>query len=259
MNVYELSHPFITGMPHHVAVSPFLHVFQRRLGDVVRPGGVSLAADMLIAPLHSGTHIDAPSHAADESEVAVARPSGEDLPTLLGRAVLIDCRSAVADGAYELSASDLSDALDSAGTAVLPGDVALIATGWDQHWPNPDAYAGPAADPPGLSLAAATFLADAGVVAIGSDTATVEPRSTQNAVHRDVLSRRGVYLIENLHLEPICSSGEHEMLFLALPLRIVGATASPLRCVALTGEGMPHALAFFQSASDTTATSEVAK
>lgn len=247
MTLYELSHPFENGMPHYAAIPPFLHVFQRRLGEVVRPGGVSIAADILVASLHSGSHIDAPSHVADQDEIAVARPSGEQLPALLTRAVVLDFRAAIAAGAYELDEAHLDAAISRAGVEPGAGDVVLVSTGWAERWTDASAYAGPDADPPGLGLAAARRLADAGVVAIGADTPTVEPRSTQHAVHRDVLSRSGVYLIENLDLGALCDDGHGQALFLGLPLQIVGATGSPLRCVALTGDGVADTIAFFRS------------
>jgi kynurenine formamidase len=236
--LYELSHPFGNGMPHHPMVPPFQHLFSRRLGDVVRPGGLSVASDVLIAPLHVGTHIDAFSHVADAGALDGDRPAGDSLPPLLTRAVLWDCRPAVEAGAHEIGPAELVAAAARAGVAPGPGDVALVATGWERHWTDPDAYAGPAADPPGLSVAGARHLADLGVVAVGADTPALEPASTQLGVHRHLLEDRRVYILENMRLSPLLDAGAHDVLFLALPLQILGATASPLRCVAVTGEGV---------------------
>jgi kynurenine formamidase len=242
--LHELSHPFAEGMPHHPMVPPFQHLFARRLGDVVRPGGVSVASDLLIAPLHVGTHIDAFSHVADAAGLegggpgsGTVRPAGETLVPLLTRAVLLDCRNAVAAGAHEIGPQELTEAAERAGAVPGDGDVALVATGWERHWAHPETYAGAAADPPGLSVAGARHLADLGVVAIGADTPALEPASTQLGVHRLLLEERRVHILENMRLGPLLDAGEHDVLFLALPLRIVGATASPLRCVALTGPG----------------------
>jgi kynurenine formamidase len=240
--LHELSHPFRDGMPHHPMVPPFQHLFSRRLGDVVRPGGVTVASDVLVAPLHVGTHVYAFSHVADAQlwagGPATERPAGETLAPLLTRAVLLDCRPAVGAGAHELGPDELVAAGERAGAVPGDGDVALVATGWEVHWPDPEAYAGLRADPPGLSVDGARWLADRGVVAVGADTPALEPASTQLGVHRLLLEERRVHILENVRLSSLLDAGEHDVLFLALPLRIVGATASPLRCVAVTGEGM---------------------
>jgi kynurenine formamidase len=247
---HELSHPFCNGMPHHPMVPPFQHLFSRRLGEVVRPGGVSVASDVLIAPLHVGTHIDAFSHVADAGALGGERPAGETLPPLLTRAVLWDCRPAVEAGAHELGPAELPDAAARAGAVPGPGDVALVATGWEQYWDDPDAYAGPMADPPGLSVDGARHLADLGVVAVGADTPALEPASTQLGVHRHLLEERQVYILENMRLTPLLDAAEYDVLFLALPLRILGATASPLRCVAVTGEGAAACRDLLRAAAD---------
>jgi kynurenine formamidase len=236
--LHELSHPFANGMPHYAMVPPFQHLFQRRLGDVVRPGGLSIASDLLIAPLHVGTHIDAFSHVADAQALDHSRPSGEHLPPLLTRAVLLDCRDAVEQGILEIGPEQLDAAAEKAGVVPAAGDVALVATGWERHWDDPEAYAGRRANPPGLSVDGARRLADAGVVAVGADTSALEPASTQFGVHRLLLEERRVHIIENLRFASLLDAPEREMLFLGLPLRIVGATASPLRCIALTGEDL---------------------
>ena len=50
--------------------------------------------------------------------------------------------------------------------------------------------------------------------------------------HLILLARRGVYIIENLALEGLAASGHHEFEFVCLPLKLVGATGSPVRPVA---------------------------
>jgi kynurenine formamidase len=76
----------------------------------------------------------------------------------------------------------------------------------------------------------------------------LEPASTQFGVHRLLLEERRVHIIENLRFASLLDAPEREMLFLGLPLRIVGATASPLRCVALTGEDLAGLLAGVRAA-----------
>ncbi len=53
------------------------------------------------------------------------------------------------------------------------------------------------------------------------------------AGHLILLARRGVYIIENLALEELAAAGHHRFEFVCLPLKLVGATGSPVRPVAL--------------------------
>ena len=234
MAVHELSHVFENGMPQYFAVPPFLHVFQRRLGDIVRPGGLTIASDLLVAPIHAGTHVDAPAHVSP-MPVEGTPPGADTIPPLVTRAVVLDCRDA---GVTELGVAEVEQALDRAGTDVRPGDVALVATGWEARWSDGE-YATLAAvgEAPGLGVEAARRLADSGVIAIGADTATLEPASTQLGVHRLLLHERGVYIIENLRLSTLLDEGVSELAFVALPLRIAGGTGSPLRAIGVTGDG----------------------
>jgi kynurenine formamidase len=73
------------------------------------------------------------------------------------------------------------------------------------------------------------------VAAVGSDTAVFEkgPVTEAAPVHRLMLIERRIPIIENLDLEALAAAAGDPFLFLALPLRVRGATASPLRPVAL--------------------------
>jgi kynurenine formamidase len=53
--------------------------------------------------------------------------------------------------------------------------------------------------------------------------------------HLILLARRGVYIVENLALEELAAAGHHEFEFVCLPLKLVGATGSPVRPVARVG------------------------
>jgi kynurenine formamidase len=42
-----------------------------------------------------------------------------------------------------------------------------------------------------------------------------------------------VYILENLFLEDLAAAGVHRFTFVCLPLKLVGATGSPVRPIAL--------------------------
>jgi kynurenine formamidase len=58
-----------------------------------------------------------------------------------------------------------------------------------------------------------------------------DPTST---THGAMLKESGVHLIENLYLEEIAQSGVTEGFFVALPLKITGATGSWVRPILIT-------------------------
>jgi kynurenine formamidase len=87
---------------------------------------------------------------------------------------------------------------------------------------------------PGPDLSAAAWLAERGVVATGSDTETYEVQpaldvgqpANPQPVHTHLLIERGIYLMESLDLEQIAADRVYEFCFVALPLKIRGATGS---------------------------------
>jgi kynurenine formamidase len=53
------------------------------------------------------------------------------------------------------------------------------------------------------------------------------------AGHLILLARQGIYIIENLALDELAASGHHTFEFVCTPLKLVGATGSPVRPVAV--------------------------
>jgi kynurenine formamidase len=85
-------------------------------------------------------------------------------------------------------------------------------------------------------------MADREVIAVGSDTETFEVQpapdpgvpSNPQPVHTLLLIDRGIYIMEGLDLEDLAAEGIREFLFVALPLKIRGATGSMVDPVAVT-------------------------
>ena len=72
----------------------------------------------------------------------------------------------------------------------------------------------------------------------GSDTIAYEHLApgmghTRLPVHVILLVESGIHIIEVLDLEELARDGVHEFWFVAAPLKIVGATGSPLRPLAI--------------------------
>ena len=84
-----------------------------------------------------------------------------------------------------------------------------------------------------LSPALAALLVDRGVLLVGIDTPSIDPFASKTLDAHHLLFRRGVANLEGLNLEGV-PDGIYELI--ALPLRIAGGDASPVRAVLRTLE-----------------------
>lgn len=207
MPLIDLSHLLTDGM----AVYPGDEIVPeiRRLSD---HGAGSHRSSAWSAGCHSGTHIDLPLHfRAGEPDLA-AYP----LDRCRGTAVVVDApQDAVPAAALE--------GIDLAGV-----DFVLLRTGWEEHWGTPRYYE----RWPWLAPEAAERLAASGLKGVGLDSPSVDPFGVETS-HR-ILAAAGMINIENLaHLG---SLPRGRFAFWALPLRLDGAEASPVRAAAEIAE-----------------------
>jgi kynurenine formamidase len=164
----------------------------------------------------------------------------EHVGPIVTRGVLADIAAhkgvAQLEAGYEITVADLEGTLARQGTAIRPGDVVLLHTGWGALWMTDNARYLQGA--PGIGLAAARFLADRDVVMVGADTWGVEvspnPDSALSApVHQLLLTRNGIYLFENLDTESLARDAVYEFAFFFSPLPLKGATGSPGNPIAI--------------------------
>jgi kynurenine formamidase len=193
-------------------------------------------------------------HRGVDAVAATARPDGigndlgiEAFPAdlLLSRGVFLDVARAVAGGRPEplppgfvITAQHLQDAARAHGVQVRRGDSVLIRTGWGQYFGKDNArYLGEQSPGPGVD--AAGWLVSQGVRLTGTDTATYEVRPAVHGqelfpVHMLLIADNGVYIVENANLEDLGAANVHLFCLVVPPLRIRGASGSPLRMLALT-------------------------
>jgi arylformamidase len=84
-----------------------------------------------------------------------------------------------------------------------------------------------------LSPEAAAFLAEKGILLVGMDTPSVDPFDSKTLDAHHALFRGGVAILEGLVLDGV-PEGVYELI--ALPLRLAGLDASPVRAVLRTLE-----------------------
>jgi kynurenine formamidase len=253
--VYELGHslePTIPVSPNHPG---FRMSLLRRHGDLVRGDGGSASNEMIVMGGHTGTHLDALSHVSQDGKLhggvdAMAAQTGgrfkelglETVEPIFCRGVLLDVaghRGVDALPAGEaITAEELEAVARAEGVELPPGGAVLVRSGWARHWDDPPTYLGHASGVPGPDQGAAAWIAAARPRVTGHDSMAYEhlPPGAGHAflpAHRVLLVEHGVHILENVDLERLAADRIYEFLFVCLPLRIVGATGSPVRPIAV--------------------------
>ena len=116
------------------------------------------------------------------------------------------------------------------------GDVLLVRTGYAPLWQDEKTYL----DAAGVSKSGTLWAADKGVVAVGADNMAWDVPDERDPetgatlfAHFYLLPQKGIYIIENLNLEELSRDRRYVFAFIAAPLKLNGATGSPLRPLAL--------------------------
>lgn len=255
--VYDLEQPRFAEMPVHPTHKPgYFYGLHRRHRDTYDPeseGPRSGASGTLMMKEHSGTHIDALSHQAcdlmlhgDVPADDVETPFGftqhgiETVPPLLRRGVLLDVAGLKEvprlPPRYGITAADLTACAAAQGVTVQAGDVMLVRTGYAALWHDEAAYL----DAAGVSKTGTLWAAERGVVAVGADNMAWDvpgERDPETGVslfgHYYLLPQKGIYIIENLTLEELARDRRYTFGFIGVPLKLRGATGSPLRPLAV--------------------------
>ncbi|GAB2460686.1 cyclase family protein [Nocardioides hungaricus] len=262
--VYDLSIDYFVGMPSFQAAGdPAYQIFMSHtpegtvvdnlngVGDSVNRK-VCYSGDVVFMYTHTGTHIDALNHFGvdgkiynnfDPSEHLGSRGwtkgGAEQIPPMIARGVLLDIARLKGEDclsdSYAITVEDCEESLRKSGLTLTEGDVALVRTGRMRYWPDGSKVLG---NPPGLSLEAARWLTDQGIVAIGADQECVEVGPSQYddnwlPGHCHFLAEAGVPMIELLDLEGISEDEVNEFCFIGAPIRLRGATGAPLRPLAM--------------------------
>ena len=184
-----------------------------------RPPCQGYASRILMFSDHIGTHVDAPFHFfPGAGTIESVKPE-----QLIGPAVCLDVSAKRAD--EPVTPGLLEAAERRAGVRAESGDILLF-----RAWPGRHIDEG-FFQCAGMNQAAAEWAATRGVRVVGCDLATPDdPRDPVRPVHLTLLGQ-GILIIE--HLANLDQLPAPRFQFVGLPLRIKGATGSPIRAVAM--------------------------
>lgn len=234
IHVLELSHEIDEGIPIYPGHAKFTMWWHLRHEEVKRLrlpptspfSGYGVKGIAMCD--HLSTHVDAPYH----FNPALAEDTVETLSfqELITPAVWVDV-SFVEPRAH-ITLADLQRAIRAAGVTVRAGSTFLYYTGIEEKWHDPFAFN---TEYPGLDEAASRWLLEQGVVNVGTDAASTDtPADPTYPNHRVHGEARVIHteMVANITRIP-----RHEGFYVMfLPLRLVGATGSPVRALALWEE-----------------------
>jgi arylformamidase len=169
--------------------------------------GDPITLSTLRATVHLGAHADAPSHYGVKARTIDCQP----LDLYVGRCQVI--RPALG-GDSLVYPQDMPS--DYEGTRIL---IALGVAPTDERFPT---------EFPALAPELIDWLADRGARLIGVDAPSVDPFDSKTLPAHGRCLARDVAILEGLDLRAV-PAGEYELI--ALPLRLVGFDASPVRAI----------------------------
>ena len=190
-----------------IAVWPGDAPFQRTDSLSIERGD-SISLDVVTTTLHLGAHVDAPCHFVRSGASAGELP----LSPFIGPAVVIDA-PLLPDGS-----------ITPLRAASITAPRVLIRTGsWSDRTHFPERFAA-------LNEADVALLAASGVVLLGIDLPSVDLAESKELPNHHKLFSAGIAILEQIDLQ-MAPAGPYTLV--ALPLKICGATASPVRAVLL--------------------------
>jgi kynurenine formamidase len=250
---YDLEQPRYAGAPTFPAHEPGLLLHLHRRHEAGLGEARTSASALLVMAEHSGTHIDALCHQAEDLrlygdvavDASVQTSAGftqlgvDTIPPLFARGVLLDVAGALGverlEDGHAVSLTELQRAAE--GVELRSGDAVLVRLGSGALWADRAAYerAG------GVSGEASAWLASRRPLLVGADNLAWDVAGSDRDPgtgttlpgHVHLLVRSGIYIVESLFLEELAADGVREFAFVCMPLKVRGGTGSPVRPVAL--------------------------
>jgi len=261
--IYDLSVDFFHGMPSFTAAGDpsyqiwMSHTPNGTVNDNLNGAGRHInqncgySGDVILMYTHTGTHIDSLCHFGYGRELYNnydaerylgsrhwLRNGAEQMPPIIARGVLLDIAALKGleclPDSYGITAKDCEEAVRRQGTPIKEGDVVLLRTGRMRYWPDGSKVFG---NSPGVTVESARWLTSQHIVCVGADNEAVEQTPPMDPDiwlpgHCHFLTESGTPQMECVYLEELSRDRLYEFAFIGAPLRLRGATGSPLRPLA---------------------------
>jgi len=184
--------------------------------EKIKDDGYNL--ELLFLSSHTGTHLDAPYHFLEKG----SKIHEISLKKLVSNAVLIKSRKKRNE---TITKTDIQKFEKKHGKIESFSSV-VFWTGWQRNLQK-DSYF---TKNPGLSVSAANYLASKKIGLVGIDSPSIDLGTDFKFPVHQIFAKKGMLIVENLaNLEKIKSSKFH---LVVLPLKLKGATGSPVRAIA---------------------------
>ena len=184
--------------------------------EKIKDDGYNL--ELLFLSSHTGTHLDAPYHFLEKG----SKIHEISLKKLVSNAVLIKSRKKRNE---TITKTDIQKFEKKHGKIESFSSV-VFWTGWQRNLQKDNYFT----KNPGLSVSAANYLASKKIGLVGIDSPSIDLGTDFKFPVHQIFAKKGMLIVENLaNLEKIKSS---KFYLVVLPLKLKGATGSPVRAIA---------------------------
>jgi len=210
MKIYDISRSLFNSLAPWPGDTAFRFELKWKMAE-----GASVNVGAVEMGVHNGTHADAPFHFTVNGSSIEKMP----LETYMGDAVVVDLTKEFGtDDLREIAVADLESSLVALATAPR----LLLKTG---IWKDSAIFP---ARIPVIAQGVAAWLGQRKVKLLGLDLPSVDPIDSKTLDNHHALAAAGIAIVESLDLSSVDPGTYH---FSALPLRISGGDAAPVRAV----------------------------
>jgi len=207
--IWDISRPLTNDLAPWPGDTPFRYELKWSLSETcsVNVGAIRMS-------LHSGTHADAPFHFIRKGDTIDCVP----LENYIGPAVVIDLTEKISCTQPLIAIADL----EHARAQIAKTSRVLLKTNcFPDSKRFPDWI-------PALNSEAIAWLRELHVVLLGVDLPSVDPIDAKVLANHYALNAGNIAIVESLDLSEV-EAGFYQ--FVALPLKIVGGDAAPVRAL----------------------------
>ena len=205
MEIHDISRALTNDLAPWPGDTPFHFELKWKISE-----GASVNVGAVEMGVHNGTHADAVFHFDPKGETIERAP----LDAFIGKAVVVDCKNV----APTINLSNL----ERSESALREAPRLLLKT---SAWSDPKTFP---KEIPTISRDVPRWLQGRGVKLLGVDVPSVDSTDSKDLHNHHALAEARIAIVESLDLSKV-EAGIYN--FAALPLKISGGDAAPLRAI----------------------------